>query len=287
MEEGKQQDRHVTKTGGLVVLDQLTDQLWWCVLDIILRNHRIVLPVLCEQSQVPLKSTLSFSVGDLNLNVSGTEMYFLLPAGGVVLYRQWLSPGVFCWRSCLPPWSCRTAPSPEPLTARGDRRRPQQVAATPCSTLCRASRATATAGSVEVRVPVAPKEEPGCSPTGPCTPWPGLRTMGWAWRVWARWDWRWARAGTETDLEWVWKVHSRPETTTFWGHAKGGDTDTGTGTDTTSSTGDKGVGTKRDGTEKVSPVTQTLKIKAIGLNHYPLQFVPSNKELNGYFTEEL
>lgn len=114
------------------------------------------------------------------------EMYFLFPAGGVVLYRQWLSPGVFSWHSCLPPWYCHTALSPEPLTARGDRHRPQQVAATPYSTLCKVYRATVTAGTAEgtgARGPALPKVEPGCSPTGPCTPWPGLRMMGRAWRV--------------------------------------------------------------------------------------------------------
>lgn len=39
---------------------------------------------------------------------------------------------------------------------------------------------------------------------------------------------------------------------TFWGHVKEGGTDTGMGTDTTLSTGDKGVGVKRGGMEKVS-----------------------------------
>lgn len=109
-------------------------------------------------------------------------MYFLLPAGGCGCALQWLSPGVFSWCSCLPPWYCHTVLSPEPLTTRGDRRRPQQVAATTYSTLCKVNRATVTAGTVEgTGAPELPKL--GCSPTDPYTLCLDLRMMGRAWRA--------------------------------------------------------------------------------------------------------
>lgn len=86
----------------------------------------------------------------------------------------------------MPSWHRHTALSLELLTARGDRRRPQQVAAMPYSTLCKVYRPTVTAGAVEgtgARGHAVPRAEPGCSLTGPCIPWPGLRMMGQAWRV--------------------------------------------------------------------------------------------------------
>lgn len=110
-----------------------------------------------------------------------TEKYFLLPVGGVVLDRQWLSPGVCC--CCLPPWHCHTALSMELLMARGGRRRPQQVAAMPYSTARKVYRATDIAGTAEGTAAGVPRLELGCYLTGPCNPWPDLRMMGQAWKV--------------------------------------------------------------------------------------------------------